>query len=70
MAKGAEDANDVTLHVRKASRIRSSLCCGNRRSGVSQRGRDGLPEHNTRNEEIEESKKLWSDCYICRKVSL
>ncbi len=70
VAKGAEDANDVTLHVRKTSRILGSVCCGNRRSSVSQRGRDGLPEHNTRKEEIEESKKLWSDCYSFCKVSL
>lgn len=56
VAKGAENANDVTLHIRKTSRIRGSLCGGNRRSSVSQRGRDGLSEHNTRKEEIEESK--------------
>ena len=70
VTKGAEDANYVTLHVRKTSRILGSLCCRNRRSSASQRGRDGLPKHNTRKEEIEESKKLWSNCYIFCKVSL
>jgi len=70
VAKGAEDANDVTFHVRKTSRIRGSLRCRNRWSSVSQRGRDGLPEHDARKEEIEESKKHWSDCYVCGEVPI
>ena len=34
VAKGAENANEITLHVRKACWISCSLCCRNRWSSV------------------------------------
>lgn len=61
VAKGAEDANEVTLQVCKTSRILAFLYCGNRWSSVGQRGRHNLSEHNTGKEEIEEPKQFWRD---------